>query len=98
MFKKTIAAVLIGTMLLTGCADNKNLPVYDNGSMKHIETFGLFNEGNLREECVNYSVSVGNVILGIMLSATVVAPVYFFGFSLYEPDSLDQECMRQKKN
>lgn len=96
MVKKTLAAALIGLTLLTGCADNKNLPLYDNGAMKQVETYGLFNEGNLRQDCVNYSVSLGNVVLGVLFSYTVIAPIYFFGFSLYEPDSIDHECMRQK--
>jgi hypothetical protein len=37
------------------------------------------------EGTVQYKTVVGNVIWGIILVETIIAPIYFFGFSLYEP-------------
>ena len=34
---------------------------------------------------IKYEVIWGNLVLGILLCETIVAPVYFFGFSLFEP-------------
>ena len=34
---------------------------------------------------VQYRVIWGNVFWGIVLSKTVIVPIYFFGFSMFEP-------------
>jgi hypothetical protein len=90
MFKK-IATVLLAITLATGCADNRNLNVPGKG-MIEVETYGFLNEVNHVEDCVNYELSMGNVIWSVILSETLVMPVYFVGFSLYEPVSIDQAC------
>jgi len=88
--KATLIAILM--ILTVGCADNKTLDVPNKGVME-VETYGLFNETELREECVNYSLSMGNVIWGIILIESVVVPIYMYGFSLWEPVSIKQECL-----
>jgi hypothetical protein len=64
---------------LSGCGDTKQIDgiTYD--------TYGLFNESNKRNPDIHYNLIMGNVIWGILLCETIIAPIYFFGFSLYEP-------------
>lgn len=76
--KFLVTLICILSVLFVGCADNKVL------GGKEYETYGLFNQ-ELRDECVEYRVSVGNVIWTVLLIETVVFPVYFVGFSINEP-------------
>ena len=79
--KRMISIILIVIFLFTvvGCGSNKVM----NGV--EYETYGLFNKDDVRKEGVRYQLIMGNVVWGIVLCETIVAPVYFFGFSLYEP-------------
>jgi len=80
--KKTIAIFLTAMFLFSfvaGCGDNK---VIDG---KEYTTYGFLNKSEKRNPNVQYELIVGNVIWGILLVETIIAPVYFFGFSLYEP-------------
>jgi hypothetical protein len=76
---KRFFAVLLIVMLLVGCGSNM---IIDG---KEVETYGLFNRDEVRAQNVKYKLITGNVIWGIVLAETIIAPVYFFGFSLYEP-------------
>lgn len=76
--KKLIAVTLIAG-LLSACADSRTIEGRTYG------TYGLFNQSDMRNDKIQYRVSVGNVLLSILLFETIVAPVYFLGFSLYEP-------------
>ena len=79
--KKFLVAVLciFVTMMFTGCGRPKMIV----GKM--YDTYGLFNEKTRKNLDIEYEISTGNVIWGIILSGTVFMPVYFLGFSLYNP-------------
>jgi uncharacterized membrane protein len=77
--KKLLSLFIIGALLLTGCADNKVI----NGN--EYSTYGLINESTKKNPNIMYEISVCNVIWGVLLVQTVIAPLYFFGFSIYEP-------------
>lgn len=66
-------------MCTIGCGDQKNIDgiTYD--------TYGLFNKSEKKNPDIQYEIVVGNVIWSIILIETIVAPVYFLGFSIYEP-------------
>lgn len=82
MFKKlALAAVL--AVSLSGCGD----PAVIDG--KYISTYGIAGDP---VPCIKYRVVVGNVIWGIVLSETVIAPIYFAGWSLYEPIGKIEPC------
>lgn len=83
--KKTIAS-LAALLMLGACAQSKTM----DGTVYN--PYGLLNQNSEKNECVNYSTSIGNVIWGIFLVQTLVAPVYFFGFALYEPVGMKPEC------
>ena len=76
---KTIISILLISLLLTGCAKQKEIDsiTYD--------TYGLLNKDELCSPDIQYEVVIGNVIWSVILMETVIAPIYFIGFSLYEP-------------
>jgi len=75
----TVILFLFCTVIMTGCSDSKIL----NGKL--VETYGLINESKVKVENVQYKLCVGNFIWGILLVETLIAPIYFFGFDIYEP-------------
>lgn len=79
--KKFIASLCIIASLVTmsGCSDNKVI------EGKEYQTYGFINSEQYKDSKIQYKVCVGNVVWGTLLFSTVIAPVYFFGFDLYEP-------------
>ena len=74
-----VSMVLMMFLVVTGCADSRTI----NG--KTYESYGLLNQDSLKDPCIRYELVVGNVMWGAVLFETVVAPIYFFGFSVFEP-------------
>lgn len=85
MMKKLIS-ILISASLLTACGNPASFNV--NNKVKEYPTYGFINSNTQKSEKICYEVSVGNVIWSIILFSTVVAPVYFVGFSLFNPVSV----------
>lgn len=54
------------------------------------EPYGLINPDD-KDESVKYQMSAGNLIWGIILIETIVAPVYLWGWYLYEPVELKEK-------
>ena len=79
MKKLAIIILIIVAVTTTGCGRVKAVDgtVYD--------TYGLFTVAGKKNPDIEYRLIVGNVIWGIILCETVIAPIYFFGFSLFEP-------------
>lgn len=77
--KKTIAAAVAMSLMLSACGR----PIQHEG--KEYPTYGLFNETSKRSDKMCYETSIGNVVWSIILVETIVAPVYFIGFSLFNP-------------
>jgi hypothetical protein len=80
--KKIIVTLVCMISLLVasvGCGEGRAV----NG--KYCDTYGLLNKEELKCEGVQYKTIVGNVFWGIVFIETIFVPIYFFGFSLYEP-------------
>ena len=79
--KKFIAILTITTFLFTfyGCGNNKEI------KSKTYGTYGLLNESDMKNPNVEYRLIIGNIIWSCILVETIIAPIYFIGFSLYEP-------------
>jgi len=78
--KKLIVMFVLTIMFITaGCGDSR---IVDG---KYCDTYGLVNKHETKCANVQYRVIKGNVFWGVILVNTIVAPIYFFGFSLYEP-------------
>lgn len=88
--KKTLLA-LAAVLALTACSQPANLATGPNGEVKHYPTYGFFNQDELRSDKVCYRLSVGNVVWSVLLIETIIAPVYFVGFDLFEPVSVKNE-------
>lgn len=72
--------VLILLVAFAGCARDL---VCDG---KTYTSYGPFNKDQIYSEDVKYKTSFGNIVWGVLLVETVVAPVYFWGFSSSTPD------------
>jgi hypothetical protein len=90
--KKLIALTLVASIALAGCGDPRNLPTGPKGESKFYPTYGLFNENTAKSDKVCYEISVGNVIWSIILIETVVFPIYFIGWSLFNPVGVKGEA------
>ena len=79
--KKFIAGTLVVACLfgLFGCANPKTI----NG-VKY-DTYGILNASDKKNPNISYEVSVGNIIWSAILVETIIVPIYFIGFDLYEP-------------
>ena len=79
--KKIIVVCLIifFSFAFIGCGEIKTIDgvTYD--------IYGLANSGEKRNPDIEYKIIIGNVIWSCVLVETIVAPIYFLGFSLYEP-------------
>lgn len=78
---KVIASILILVFMVfaVGCGQPKSI----NGVT--YDTYGVLNADTHKNPNIKYEISVGNVVWSILLFETVIAPVYFFGFDIYNP-------------
>lgn len=72
-------AMILFTVLLSACAQ----PMTICGTT--YESYGFLSSDDKKTPGIKYELIWGNVIWGVLLAETVVAPIYFFGFSLFEP-------------
>lgn len=77
--KKLLIVLICSLLLFSACSSPKVI----NG-VKY-DTYGLINQDENKNPNIKYKVVWGNVIWGAILVETVVAPIYFFGFDLFEP-------------
>lgn len=85
MSRRVMALVMALSIALSGCANSKRI----NGVT--YDSYGLLNQTDMRNPKLAYRTVWGNVFWGVVLVETVIAPVYFFGFSLFEPVGLAAE-------
>lgn len=80
MKTKLVALALAASMLLTGCgADPKTI----NGVT--YDTYGFINKDEKKNPNIRYEVSGWSIFWSIVLVETIIGPIYFLGFDLYEP-------------
>ena len=79
--KKIMAAalLLVFCLMSSGCANRKMIDGVE------YDTYGLLNKDEKKNPNIHYELVWGNVILGAILCKTIIAPVYFYGFSIWEP-------------
>jgi hypothetical protein len=94
MKKWSVFCVMLLFLLTTslyGCGDTKVIDGVE------YDTYGILNSNNKKNEKIEYDYIVGNVVWGIILFETIIAPVYFFGFSLFEPVGEKSETIKGQK-
>lgn len=86
MKKISILISILFFLTIIGCGDNRVI------AGKERKTIGIVNiivdDDSVMEQKhkdIQYRIIWGNLVWGILLFETVVAPIYFFGFSLFEP-------------
>ena len=80
VLRKVDTIVLVFAMVtLAGCGQNKEI------KGKVYGTYGLLNESDMKNPDIQYRLIIGNVIWSCVLVETIILPIYFIGFSLYEP-------------
>jgi hypothetical protein len=77
-FLRLVAAVGI-CAALSGCARDLH------ACGKTYTSYGLLSPDDARNQSLRYEVIWGNVFLGVIMFETIIAPIYFFGFSIFEP-------------
>jgi hypothetical protein len=77
--------ILCVALMLSACGVSMNV----NG--KVYPTYGIVNEKVNKSSKMCYEVSIGNVVWSVILVRTIVAPIYFIGWSLFNPVSVKGE-------
>lgn len=77
MFKKLIT--LACCLSLAACGR----PLDYNG--KTYPTYGFLNAGTSKSNDMCYETSIGNVVWTVILSESIIFPIYFVGFSIFNP-------------
>lgn len=80
MNRSLLAFALASCLALAACgADEKTIDGVTYG------TYGVVNKDEMRNPNIQYELSGWSIFWAIIFSETVVAPVYFIGWDLYEP-------------
>jgi len=80
MKRALLALTLAAAALLSACgADEKTIDGVTYG------TYGIANEGEMRNPNIRYELSGWSIFWSIVLVETIIGPVYFIGWDLYEP-------------
>ena len=80
--RKLLSVSILIMLLVAGCNSSKNINGVEYGG------YGVFNSVEKKNPDICYEFCAGNIIWSFLLVETIVAPVYFVGFSLYEPVGL----------
>lgn len=79
-----VSVSLMCFILFSSCADSKKFNI--NGEMVTVEPYGWLNSGDKNENII-YESNTGNLVWSILLSETIVVPIWLTGYNYYEPIS-----------
>lgn len=80
MKKSLIALTVAASLILSACgADEKVV----NG-IKY-DTYGFINKEESKNPNIQYELNGWSIFWSVVLVETIIAPIYFLGFDLYEP-------------
>ena len=74
-----IVAALTAATAFSGCAQEKDI----NGTT--YKPYGIENQATNQSPNINYEISAGSVIVGVLTLETLVFPIYIIGWDLWEP-------------
>ena len=69
-------------ILLSSCADSKEFVI--DGKLTTVEPYGWF-DLEAKNDSIHYEVCTGNVVLSIIFSETIIAPILITGTQIFEP-------------
>lgn len=76
---RSLVFVIIAALLLSGCAQSKVICGVE------YRPYGLLSADEDHNPKIKYEVVWGNVFWSIVFAETIIAPLYFGGFSLFQP-------------
>jgi hypothetical protein len=81
--KKIVGIIAAASLalVLSGCAGPESI------CGTKYEPYGLFTLDQANPK-VHYSVSVGSIAVGVIFFETIIAPVYVFGWDLFQADGV----------
>jgi hypothetical protein len=79
MKRLAIVAMVALALATAGCSSSK---VIDG---KEYKPYGLLNEDDRKDPSVKYEPCWVNIVWGAILVESIVGPIYFFGFDMFEP-------------
>ena len=83
--KKIIAVIVAVAFLCMSCGQNK---VIEGKERKPVGIVSMCADFGDYSKKIHYEPCWGNIVWGVLLSETVIAPIYFFGFSMFNPVSV----------
>jgi hypothetical protein len=79
---KKLISFVMAVALLTGCSEPLQTPE------KTYSPYGILNDNQKHDNKVCYGASVGGIILSVLLSETIIVPIYIIGFDVMQPTRL----------
>lgn len=80
MSRSLLILTVASAMLLSACgADEKTIDGITYG------TYGIFNESDMKNTNIQYEISGWSIFWSVVLAETVVVPIYFIGWDLFQP-------------
>ena len=76
----------MSALVICSCAEPKKFRKQD-GSVFRAEPYGWANSQANKIEGVKYEINATNLVLSIIFSETIIAPVLITGYDLFEPVS-----------
>jgi major membrane immunogen (membrane-anchored lipoprotein) len=80
MNRPLLALILASTLALSACgADEKTIEGITYG------TYGIVNKEEMRNPNIQYEISGWSIFWSVIFCETIIVPVYFIGWDLYQP-------------
>ena len=78
--KKIVSVLLVLALpFIWGCADDKTI---DGVNYKR---YGLITKDDIKDDAIEYRLVWGNFVWSAILIETIICPIYFFGWAIWEP-------------
>lgn len=76
---KNLLIICALCLSLTGCNNHKTIDGVD------YDVFGVLNQDEKKNPDIEYKMSVGSIVAGVLLSETIIVPLYVALVDLWEP-------------
>ena len=83
-------------VLFSSCADSATF-VDNKGMSFTAEPYGWANYDELKIDTVIYKPCIGNIVWDVLLSETLIVPIYLTGWEFYEPAGLKTSNQYNKR-
>lgn len=83
--KRIISLIIVLSLILVSCGRPATIGGVEYETVGFIEMVAPNNVTGDYSKEIQYEVCWGNVIWGVILIETIIAPIYFFGFSMFNP-------------